>query len=261
MRNNVNPYKPVFPRYKYTKAPLLEAIFEAKFSHASFDSAIPGQFYEKIRSDYPEKNDLKLITIAIGTIPTQSENIYSPPQLPSMQAWNKDKSSCLQIGPGIITANDKKYRSWEEFTPAINLLLQSYFECAKPLISKKVGVRCINRFLIPGDNVIISDFFCIGFALPNFLIESSAFDITLVQNFIHENYEINAKIRFATDTPKNEEKGIAFILDIESFVANDIPTEPKLLLEIASVCHLYLKDIFESILQNKMRELLEGVRQ
>lgn len=257
----MNSYKPVLPRYIYRKAPLLEAVFEAKFSYESFDSAIPGQFYEKIRSQYPEKNDLKLVTIAVGTTPTQNENLPILPQLPLMQAWNKDKNRCLQIGPGIITANDKKYQSWEEFTPAIDLLLHSYFDCAKPLISKKIGVRSINRFLIPSENVILSEFFSIGFVLPNFLIKSSAFDITLIQNSRHGDYELSARIRFATDLPKEDEKGIALILDIESYVPNDIPTEPKLLLELASVCHLYLKDIFESILKDKMRQLLEGVRQ
>ncbi len=211
--------------------------------------------------NYPDKNDLKRVTIVVGSIPAQGEDSHLLPQVPLMQAWNKNKTQCLQIGPGIITANDRNYQTWDEFSQAIQLLLNSYFECTKPILSKKIAVRCINRFLIPTDNVVISDFFSIGFALPNFLIQSSAFDITLIQNAKYENYELNAKIRFATDNPQKDEKGIAFILDIESYIANDISTEPRHILEIGSLCHMYLKDIFESILQDKMRKLLEGIKQ
>ena len=137
-----------YQRYHYKNAPLQEAIFEAKFSLESFDSTLPGQFFDKIRKKFPRKNDLNVITFAVGTTSSQ---VKDQPliQAPLMQAWNEERTSCLQIRPGIVAANDTKYLCWQKFTQSIDLLLSSYFDCAKPLETKKVGFRCINRFLIP----------------------------------------------------------------------------------------------------------------
>ncbi len=242
-----------YQRYHYKNAPLQEAIFEAKFSLESFDSTLPGQFFDKIRKKFPRKNDLNVITFAVGTTSSQ---VKDQPliQAPLMQAWNEERTSCLQIGPGIVAANDTKYLCWQKFTQSIDLLLSSYFDCAKPLETKKVGFRCINRFLIPSESVAITDYFRLGLALPDSLFGSSGFDITLLKEF----NDIFAKIRFASDSLKPNENGVAFILDIDSFITKNIITDPKDILEKTLACHDLLKEIFESILQEKMRVLLDG---
>lgn len=251
-------YKSTLPRYQYKKAPLQEAIFEAKFSYENFDSALPGQFYEKVKTSFPDKNDLNVITIVVGTTSSQTDVQPTYPQIPLMQAWNAERSGCLQIGPGIITANEKKYQSWEKFTQSIKLLLNSYFDCIRPVIAKKIGIRCINRFLIPTDNVKLSDYFNIGLALPELLSGSSSFDITLTKESSYDTYDLITKIRFTTDPLKLGEAGVAFILDIDSFIVNNIPTDSKGILSIATLCHHHMKDLFESILNDKTRSLLEG---
>lgn len=246
----------MFQRYKYEKAPVQEAIFEAKFSCEDFDTALPGQFYEKVRSEFPEKNDLKAVMVTIGTASPLEDNQPSSLQTPLLQAWNAERSSCLQIGPGIIAANSLKYQEWESFTPAIKLLLNSYFEYAKPEISKRIGIRYINRFVIPENNVNLSEYFSIGISLPNTLVDSSAFDITLLKSTQFNNYEITTKLRFASDFLKLGENGVVFLLDIDSFVVKNIPTDPKCILQIADFCHDYLENVFESILHDKTRNLL-----
>jgi uncharacterized protein (TIGR04255 family) len=246
-------------RYRYKKAPLQEAIFEAKFSNEKLDVTLPGQFFEKVRNKFPQKNNLEIITITIGTKPAQIKE--SPPvQAPVMQAWNEERTRCLQIGPGIVTANDKKYLDWEDFTQSIELLLKSYFECTQPIETKKVGFRCINRFVIPEINVIVSDYFRIGLALPNSLQGSKGFDVTFLKDTDYNGHEVSAKIRFTSESLKSDEYGVAFILDIECFTLSNVSTNKQNILEQASCCHFYLKEIFESLLQDKVRILMEGVK-
>ncbi len=249
-----------YQRYHYKRAPLQEAIFEARFSVESPDVTLPGQFFEKIRKKFPKKNDLNILTFTFGTTPS---NIKDAPQIqvPVMQAWNEERTNCLQMGPGIVTANNKNYIHWEDFTQSVQLLLNSYFECTVPLETKKVGFRCINRFLIPEDNVVLTDYFRIGLTLPDTLLSSRAFEITLVKEVSHDGSDITTRIKFISDTLKPSETGIAFILDIESFVTQNINTNPKDILKTASSCHEYLKEVFESTLQSKLRNLLEGVKQ
>lgn len=248
-----------YQRYQYKNAPLQEVIIEAKFSNENYDVALPGRFFEKIRTKFPQKNDLKAITFLIGTSPPPNTE---PPlmQAPIMQAWDDTRTSCLQIGPGIIAANETKYLDWETFTDSIKVLLKGYFDCVQPLKTQKIGFRCINRFVIPEENVIISDYFRIGLALPNELQGSEGFGINLLKKILDENLEISIIVRFASDSLKDNESGFAFILDIDSFVTKDVGTNSKIILETASHCHDSLKYVFESILQDKMRVLLGGIR-
>ena len=52
------------PTYKYKKNFIQEAIFEARFQYdQNFDLTLPGIFFEKIKDDFPQKNDLNPITI------------------------------------------------------------------------------------------------------------------------------------------------------------------------------------------------------
>lgn len=247
-----------YPRYKYARAPIQEAIFEAKFSIENFDSTMPGQFYDKVRHEFPEKNDVKVVTITLGTgMPGDQQ---STPQVPTMQSWNNERTGCLQIGPGIIAANILKYQNWENFTPIINLLLKSYFECARPKNAKRIGMRYINRFVIPEDNVKITDYFRIDFSLPETLADSNAFDLTIMKNSICNHVDIVTKLRFASDSLKPNEKGVAFLLDIDSFVTNNIPLDSEGILQKVHLCHEILEEMFESILQDNVRVLLGGVQ-
>lgn len=247
-----------YQRYQYKNAPLQEAIFEAKFSSESFDSTLSGRFFEKICEKFPQKNDLHFFSFHIGVLPPNSE----PPivQAPTMQAWNDSRERCLQIGRGIITANEMKYHDWTKFSESIKILLKGYFDCTQPLETQKVGFRCINRFLIPAETVTISDYFQIGLALPSDLQRLDGFGVNLFNKIMNKDIEVSVAIKFASDILKANEKGMAFVLDIDAFVSNDIEPKTEIILKAASQCHGVLGFVFESILQEKMRSLLGGVK-
>jgi len=240
----------IYQRYIYEKAPLQEAIFEANFATDVVDDVtLPGLFFEKIAHDFPQKNNVNVI----GTRPLNKEELKN---IPVVQAWNEARTRCLQFGPEIIAANDTAYTGWENFVPMVNLLLKSYFECVNPLIAKKVGFRCINRFVIPHTNVIIPDYFRINLALSPTLQGSAGFNINLLKQATFNETKINAQVRFASDLLKPNESGFAFILDIDAFTLNELTNDPKTLLKKAADCHEFLKRIFEDLLQDKTRALL-----
>src|SRR5690242_1367285 len=115
-------FRRTFKEYHYATPSVQEAIFEVRFSPENWDSAIPGQIYERVKGDYPEKRDLKVLTILLGATGSEVSPQIPPPQAPSMQLWNREKTQLLQVGPAIITANSVKYSKWEDFLPAISLI-------------------------------------------------------------------------------------------------------------------------------------------
>ena len=161
---------------KYKKPPIQEAIFEVKFASDNFDSAVPGQIFEKIKKNYPVKKDVQLITISVG--PKSSQ-----PQGPMMQAWKEDSSEVVQIGQGFISVNKLKYQDWHSFIPAIKQTMDAYIVNAQPNLIDRLGVRYINRFVIPQQNILLSDYFKLAIQIPETLQNLQGFDLTFIHKF------------------------------------------------------------------------------
>src|SRR5579862_8979745 len=136
----------------YKNPAIKEAIFEAKFNYDGFDSAAPGQIFEQIKSEYPNKQDIKHEWIFADKNLAQSS---SRPviQAPLMRAQNENNSELLQFGPGIIVANRFKYTTWEDFLPSIEKITRAYLDIVKPQVTNRVGIRYINKFLIPEPDI------------------------------------------------------------------------------------------------------------
>lgn len=240
-----------YRRFLYKNAPLQEAIFQAIFVADVDDVTLPGLFFEKIAQKFPNKRNIELTGV-------QLSNREALKKVPVMQAWDGTHQKCLQFGSNVVAANDLAYTEWEGFIPMIDLLLKSYFECITPLAVEKIGFRCINRFVIPHDNVKISEYFCINLAVPSSLQDGAGFNINLLKQETFNDTKIDAHIRFSSDGLRSpDESGFAFILDIEMLTYNGLTNNPKDILKKASDCHEFLKRIFEDLLQPKMRSLLE----
>lgn len=85
---------------------------------------------------FPQKKEIQNNTDIISSHPLTNPPII---QAPVIQAWNENHKSCLQIGPGIISANDISYLNWERFSDDIKILLNSYFDCASPSMAQRTS--------------------------------------------------------------------------------------------------------------------------
>lgn len=245
---------------KYKKPAIQEAIFEAKFAYDNFDSAIPGQIFERIKGSYPKKKNIESITVTFGNANTLQSS-PSPVQTPVIQAWKEDDSELLQVGPGIAAANQLNYSNWGNFIPAIRAILSAYISIAEPLNITRVGIRYINNFLIPEENINFNDYFNIKAQIPSTLNNLQGFDLTFVNRLQSTSkapmFEVRTK--FTTALLKAGEVGNKFILDIDCYMESTIKPTPEIndLIALATQAHDTLGLVLESILTDKIRDLLE----
>lgn len=248
-----------YTRYHYERAPLQEVIFETKFFDESYDITLPGSFFESVSCEFPLKKTIQPNAFIFSNQPITEEK---PPQIqaPVIQTWNNKREKCLQVGPGIIAANDRAYKNWEDFSKTIKTLLDKYFDCASPSSLQRVGYRCINRILIPGKEIALADYFRIGFALPNELLDPNGLSFSISKELAFNDIKISVIVRFSTDSLKDCETGTALLLDIDTFVTEiiDVDIDKQAILEAATQCHDVEKIVFESLLKDKLRELLGG---
>lgn len=243
---------------KYRKPAVQEAIVEAKFLYDSFDTTLPGQVYERIKGTYPKKKNLELITLVLGSGDTSAKSPL-PPQAPVMQAWKNDESELLQVGPGIAVANRIKYTSWDDFVPGIRAVLSAYIESVEPKLLTRIGTRYINRFLIPQENVILAEYFKIGIGIPSTFNNLQGFDLTFVHRVRNASSPIEFEIRtkFVTDTIRAGEIGTSFLLDIDCYCNAEIVPDVDKILSLSTEAHRVLEDVFESLLTDRTRQLME----
>jgi uncharacterized protein (TIGR04255 family) len=252
--------KPMLRR-KYKKPAIQEAIFEAKFTYDSdnFGVTTPGEIFEKIKVNYPKKQNIKHIPIFLDN----PDNTQQPPfliQAPLIQAKKADDSELLQLGPGIAVANRLKYTSWEDFIPGIQTILDAYICTAQPNAVTRIGTRYINCFLIP-QSAHITDYFNLGIQIPTTLSNLEGFDLTFVNKIKSVDDQstpnFNIRTRFFTDTLMPGETGNKLILDIDCYVTKEFTPDAKKMIYLATQAHDMLETIFENIITDKTRNLME----
>lgn len=248
-------------RRKYKKPSIQEAIFEAKFNYdTDFSVTTPGEIFEKVKNNYPKKQDIKHVPIYLDN----PDNIQQPPfliQVPLIQARKEDDSELLQVGPGIAVANRLKYSSWEDFIPAIRTILEVYLVSAKPKMVTRIGTRYINSFLIPQENINIIDYFNLGIQIPSTLSQLQGFDLTFVNKIKSvadkDGPDFDIRTKFFTDTLKPSEIGNKLILDIDCYIAKEFDPNIEKIISLATQAHHTLEMVFENIITEKTRGLME----
>lgn len=246
-------------RRKYKKPAVLEAIFEAKFTFESFGIATPGQIYEKIKNNYPNKRDIRHVPIFLES----SGNTEQMPffvQAPLIQARKEDDSELLQVGPGIAVANRLKYTSWEDFIPGIRTILDAYICSAKPKSVTRIGTRYINCFLLPQGTIDIKDYFNLDIQIPPTLFGLQQFDLTFVNKLKNvsdqSGQDFDIRIRFFTDALKPDEMGNKLILDLDCYVNRDFKPDVEEITSLATQAHDTLEMVFENIITDKARDIM-----
>lgn len=247
-------------RRKYKNPAVQEAIFEAKFTFESFGIATPGQIYEQIKNNYPNKRDIKHVPIFLESSVNNTEQLPFLVQAPLIQARKEDDSELLQIGPGIAVANRLKYTSWEDFIPGIHTILNAYICSAKPKFVTRIGTRYINRFLLPQGIIDIKDYFNLDIQIPTTLFGLQQFDLTFINKIKNVNDQLNQdfdiRIRFFTDALKSDETGNKLILDLDCYVNADFAPDVKEITHLATQAHDTLEMVFENIITDKARDLM-----
>lgn len=132
---------------KYKNPPIVEALCEFRFfSTQPWDFTIPGLIYERVKGEFPEKQQRGGIIGFEWPFWERKIDQVIPPFLPWIQFWKKDKTALIQIAPDILVINQlKPYPSWGKFKSLILNNFGVYKEIANPRGLKKITLRYINK--------------------------------------------------------------------------------------------------------------------
>jgi len=246
---------------RYHKPPVIEALCEIYFAGSVWDETIPGAFYERVKSDFPKKQQRTIQEAQFTLGPEQAA--AGVRQLPSwMQFISDEKGRMIQIAQDLLVVNQlAPYPHFEEWEPEVYRSLNAYSDLAQPRKVARLGFRYINQIVIPQDKVRMQEYFTIYPNLPEGL--GDTYGSFMVRVEVPEMLEGHTMlITFGTALPpKPDEVATAFTLDLYDIVQLDKPVDEEVLKKEVRQAHDNIVVAFEDSITDTLRSLFEPEEQ
>ncbi|TDJ01801.1 MAG: TIGR04255 family protein [Caldithrix sp.] len=245
---------------KYKKAPIIEAICEFTFAPISdWDLVIPGLIYDKVKSDFPKRKQLKSLDFDIA-----SDNKTVAQQVrvtDKIQLLREDEKAFIQISPNVLSINHlKPYPSWNEYLPLIQIGFKQYVEVVKNIEILRIGLRYINRIEFlkseePHEKVELEDYFefrpFIGRKLPQ---DYHSCKVGIQQVF--EDTRDNLILQLGAEKTQASDK-LVIILDFDYSLVKPKQISVENVFDWIETAHLHIEDTFEACITDKLRNKFE----
>jgi uncharacterized protein (TIGR04255 family) len=245
-------------RHKYRKSPITEAVCEFQFRGSSeWDWTVLGLVYQEIKTEFPNKR--QEVGFEINVAPQQGKVERSVGgSLSKMQFLREDGSAMVQLGPDLLAINVlAPYPSWDAFEALIRRQFEVYNRIAHPVGFKRIGLRYINRIVIPSKNIETTDYLCYYPQLPKTLEQAHGpFAMRVMHPYEGERDILNLQIA----NVQAEDENYAIALDLDYYLTQPDKVELNKAVEWVTVAHETIETVFEACITDKTRNLFEETR-
>lgn len=193
----------------YDRPPVVEALVEVYFAGSQWNMTIPGRFYERVKDRFP--NVSAQVQFDIPIAPTGGPT--GPIARERAQLRSPDGSRLVQVGRDILVVNRlRPYSEFAEWRPDFVEMLALYRELAQPSSFARVGVRYLNKIVLPGQGVELSKYFRLYPEVPEGLGSPHGAFLLRVETTppAHPNHELVATF----GTSETEDGEPALLLDL-----------------------------------------------
>lgn len=252
-------------RMMYGKPPIEEALCEFRFkSDQDWDLTIPGRLYAELEEEYPGKpRDQKAMEIGLDIQEGSPPNIRYNEGLAKVQLLSKNGRRMVGVGPNALTIHilkpyqdlDSETNGWEDFKSRISVALKAYWNVAEPEGICRVGIRYINKIIIPQRELDIKEYLQV--ALPG--AEKLPKDLTRFMSQVE--YEYQDKVRLILSqgyAGMSQECNRELLLDLDVIWSPPETVLQERALEMVDNLHTREGVAFEAIITDKTRELFNA---
>lgn len=253
-------------RYKYP--PVEEALCEFRFvPDSNWDLTIPGKLQTELGKAYSGKSrEQRAIEFGLQVADGRLSNIRHDNGLLRVQLITEDGKRIVGVGSNVISTHvlrpyqnpdNLETSGWDEFLPRISKALQAYEKVADAKSVIRVGVRYINKIVIPETSVKIEEYLnCVNLELEG-LPENYANFFSQVDYV----YEDNVLLKLSYGLLNASSTGVDCLLDLDAAWQAETSIDCEESINVASDLHERVSEAFESVITDKARELFDVVSQ
>jgi uncharacterized protein (TIGR04255 family) len=239
-------------RRRYANPPVVEALCELYTSGSAWDATIPGLFYEKVRDHFPKRGQSQPVASETALRdPALAARILSPE--PRSQFQREDGTRMIQVAPELVVVNQlRPYPAFEDWRPQIVEVLDLYRELARPTRLERIGLRYINRVVIPEPRFPMERYFAVYPEIPESLGREHGPFLLRIQ-LLPAVPDHQLIVTFGT-APVERADRHAFVLDLYDTV---VEQDFRALERRVDEAHAHLERAFECMITDEARRFFE----
>lgn len=238
----------------YRNPPVVEALCEVFFAGSAWDDTVPGRFYDQLQERFPVKRQREIQEAQVSLSSAGEASAAVRRLAPRIQFLSKKEDRMVQLGKDLLVVNQlRPYPSFEDWEPVVHEMIGIYRELAKPREVEKVGVRYINRVMIPGAKVRMEDYFTIYPQLPKAMGDLHGPFMVRVEVPAGKGKHVTL-ITFGT-APSEQAAVSAYLLDLYDILKPARELTAKDLQREVRAAHDHIERAFEGSITDHLRDV------
>lgn len=241
---------------KYRNDPIVEAVCEFRLTQDTpWDLTIPGLFYEKVKHEFPHREQRVVQEIDFVQEPQGFQQRVRTTE--RVLLFTENQKVLIQLGPRLLVVNAlKPYPTWQGFKPRIEMAWNHLRDVVEVRDLERIGLRYINRVELPAQAVELEEYFefypFIGKRLPQHMVSF----IARVE-FPYADDRDQCRVQL-TPALGGGEKSVV-ILDIDYFLAHPRAVAVSDALQWVEEAHSKVEEVFEGCITDRLRKEFEEV--
>ena len=244
-------------RHSYKNPPIEEALCEFRFVPGQdWDFTIPGKVHTELGDDYtgrPQQQKVVAVEIKGGG----DEPVRYGERLAMVQLVTEDGKRIVGVGPDVLSVHMlRPYQyvaeqgGWSEFQLRLEKALDVYWKVAQPKGVKRIGMRYINKIVVPQDKVRVGDYIKCALPVVNGLPDHQNSTMSRVDY----SYEDGVRLvlsHWSINEPSNQ----VLFLDLDITWENTEPVARDEAMLKAGDLRTRERDAFETVITDEARRL------
>ena len=257
--------KPADQRIRYKNPPIEEAVCELRFKPGQdWNLTIPGKLQSALGDEYTGKpQEQRVIGFGLEQQGDNPPSIRFGEGLERVQLVTEAGKRMVGVGQDLISIHmlhpyhDPSYpepSGWSEFYCRIKEALKAYYKVAEPIGVFHIGVRYINKIVIPNNSVEAGGFLKCALPVINELPDK------LVSSMSRVEYAYDDDVHLVLSQGSSEigTSPASLLLDIDVMWRTDSSiAESEVLAKITDL-HEREKEVFEAVITDNTRGLFDA---
>ncbi len=252
-------------RRRYKNPPIEEAVCEIGFDPGKdWDLTVPGKLQMVLGEEFSGKPEEKnILQVELKFEEQKRPQLQYGEALAKVQLATEDGKRLVAVGPDVLSVHmlrpyqrsaDPSTSGWDEFRPLISRALNSYWQVSEPKGVSRIGIRYINKFVLPhGENV--EEYL----KSAKFQVEGLPNEPLHFMNRVEYAYEDNTRLLMTQALINMAENNKEYVLDLDVIQTYESSIQKNETLEIAKNLRDRERSAFESIITDKARELFDVI--
>ena len=253
------------PRRRYKNPPIEEALCEFRFKPGrAWDLTVPGKLQAAIGDEYMGKpQEQRVVQVGLQVQQDKPSNLQLGEGLARVQLVTRNGKRMVGIGPDVLSIHmlrpyqdpgEPERIGWDEFQARIETALDAYLKVAQPLGVVRVGIRYINKIVIPTGTVTVEEY--LKCALP--VVNGLPDHLTSFMSRVDYTYADDVRIvlsQGSIDSPTNH---VSLLLDLDVIWEHREAVDREKALNLVNDLRDRERAAFEAVITDKARELFDA---